>query len=174
MSSTPLVNLESILGLTNRFLVTIDGISLGHWGKCRGLSVDFKPEPIAEGGNYSYMPILPGRITFEKITLTRAMNPDDSKIVQDWLAERARNWVHGTDSGHSLLGMATQAVSSALGGGSSAGQTGHITLCDANGAKVITWTLSNVYPSKWTGPELDAMTAGIAMESLELVHEGFL
>jgi hypothetical protein len=31
-----------------------------------------------------------------------------------------------------------------------------------------------VYPSKWIGPELDAKSAGIAMEKLELMHEGFL
>ena len=42
------------------------------------------------------------------------------------------------------------------------------------GCGFITWSLRNVYPSKWTGPDLDAMTAGIAMEKLELVHEGFL
>lgn len=168
------LSLEAILGLQSRFLVSIDGFSLGSWGKCHGLKVDFKPVPIAEGGNYDYRPILPGYLDYGPITLERAISAGESQKVQQWLAERTSSWVHGLDSGHSLIGMATNAISSALGGGSAAGQTGHITLCDAEGTPVITWTLRNVYPSKWTGPELDARSAGIAMESLELIHEGFL
>lgn len=168
------LSIEAILGLKNRFLVSIDGVSLGGWGKCTGLKVDFKPEAIKEGGNYDYQPILPGAITYGAITLERAMNADDSMKVQSWLAERARSWVHGVDSGHSLVGAATNLVSSAIGGGSAMGGTGTITLCDPKGAPVISWQLRNVYPSAWHGPELDAMTMGIAMERLELQHEGFL
>jgi len=168
------LSLEAILGLKTRFLVSVDGVSLGGWGKCNGLKVDFHPVPISEGGNYDYKPILPGAMEYTAITLVRAMNAADSMQVQRWLADRVNSWVHGMDSGHSLVGMATNAVSSALGGGSSAGGTATITLCDPAGAPVVSWTLRNVYPSKWIGPELDAMSAGIAMESLELMHEGFL
>ncbi len=168
------LSLAAILGLKTRFLVSVDGVSLGGWGKCTGLKVDFHPLTINEGGNYDYKPILPGGMEYTPITLVRAMNASDSMKVQQWLADRVSGWVHGMDSGHSLVGMATNAISSALGGGSSAGGSATITLCDPEGNSVIAWTLRNVYPSKWIGPELDAMTAGIAMESLELVHEGFL
>ncbi|MEO9139545.1 MAG: phage tail protein [Jatrophihabitans sp.] len=168
------MSLEAILGLKTRFLVTVDGVSLGGWGKCSGLKVDFHPMTISEGGNYDYKPILPGNLEYTPITLVRAMNAADSMVVQSWLRERVGSWVHGIDSGHSLIGAATNLVSSALGGGSAAGGTAKITLCDPNNNPVLSWDLRNVYPSKWIGPDLDAMTMGIATETLELVHEGFL
>ena len=48
-------------------------------------------------------------------------------------------------------------------------------LFDATGKGVVgTWTLRNVYPARWAGPDLDASGTGIAIEQLQLVHEGFL
>jgi len=49
-----------------------------------------------------------------------------------------------------------------------------IVLHDASGQPVFTWTLNGVLPAKWSGPSLDAGTAQVATETLELVHEGFL
>jgi phage tail-like protein len=171
------LSLSSLLGLTTRFHVVVDGVDLGGWGKCSGLRVDFKPEQIDEGGNYDYRPILPGRLDYSPITLERAMKADDSAKVQRWLASRVDSWVHAASSAHSFAEQAVNMVSNAIGAGNvlgGAGGTAQITLCDANGVPVITWALRNVYPSKWFGPELDAKTAGIAMEKLELIHEGFL
>lgn len=34
------------------------------------------------------------------------------------------------------------------------------------------WTLINAYPCKWEGPDLDATKNEVAIETLELVHEG--
>lgn len=148
------INLSQVLGLTTRFRVVVDGIDLGGWSKCSGLTVDFKPTFWEEGGNYEYKPILQGRIEYSPVTLVRAMNPDDSKRVQGWLKSRITGWVNATSSG---------------GGG-----TAQITLLDSNLKDVATWSLRNVYPSKWDGPELDAQTLGIAVEKLTIVHEGFL
>jgi phage tail-like protein len=171
------LSLAAVLGLKTRFLVVVDGVNLGGWGKCTGLSVNFNPERIDEGGNYDYKPILPGRLDYTPITLERAMVAADSQKVQQWLQSRINGWVHAASSAHGALEQGVNAISRAIGAGniiSGAGGTGQITLCDADGQPVITWSLRNVYPSKWTGPDLDAMTAGIAMEKLELVHEGFL
>lgn len=148
------INLSQVLGLTTRFRVVVDGIDLGGWSKCSGLAVDFKPTFWEEGGNYEYKPILQGRVEYSPVTLVRAMNPDDSKRVQGWLKSRIAGWVNATSSG---------------GGG-----TAQITLLDSNLKEVSTWSLRNVYPSKWDGPELDAQTLGIAVEKLTIVHEGFL
>jgi phage tail-like protein len=170
------LSMASLLGLVNRFHVSVDGVDLGNWGRCKGLAVDFKPERIKEGGNYDYQPILAGLVEFPNVTLERAMEAADSAKVQAWLRDRMQSWVHGLDSGHSLVGKVTNLVTSVVPGmGNAEGGTAEITLLDTTlSTPLITWTLRNVYPSKWTGPSLDAMTAGIAMESLELVHEGFL
>jgi phage tail-like protein len=36
------------------------------------------------------------------------------------------------------------------------------------------WNLQNAYPVKWTGPELKATASEVAIETLELAHEGLL
>lgn len=143
-----------MLGLNNRFGVQIDGIDLGMWGQCKGLGVDFKPDHIGQGGVYDYEVLLPGQMTYKAISLRRALNAQDSTKVQTWLQRMVQNWVHAAGSG--------------------TGGTAVITLFGSDGVPIIAWTLRNVYPSKWDGPDLDATTAGIAMETLELVHEGFL
>jgi phage tail-like protein len=171
------LSLASFLGLTTRFHVVVDGVDLGGWGKCSGLKVDFKPFQIDEGGNYNYRPILPGNLDYGAITLERPLQAGASQRVQQWLSSRVQNWVHAPSSGHSALEQGLNLVSNAIGMGnvvSGVGGTGQITLYDSAGESVITWQLRNVYPSKWIGPELDTKTVGIAMEKLEIIHEGFL
>lgn len=48
-----------------------------------------------------------------------------------------------------------------------------ITLLDEARQPVMTWTLRNAQPKKWTGPTLAAKGGGeVSMEELHLVHEG--
>jgi phage tail-like protein len=39
---------------------------------------------------------------------------------------------------------------------------------------VASWSLQNVLPNMWKGPALNATSREVALETLELVHEGFL
>ncbi|MDQ3790840.1 MAG: phage tail protein, partial [Actinomycetota bacterium] len=98
--------------------------------------------------------VLPGHITYPHVTLERAISAADTAKVQAWLRDRASTWIDAHASG---------------GGG-----TAQIALYDAHAQKVATWTLRNVYPDSWKGPDLNAGTLGIATETLVLVHEGFL
>ena len=50
------------LGLTTRFLVTIDGCRLGGWAKCDGLSVTFELHTYKPLGHNDFVPVLPNRI----------------------------------------------------------------------------------------------------------------
>ncbi len=47
-----------------------------------------------------------------------------------------------------------------------------ISLMDETGAPAMTWTLSNVWPIKITGTDLKANPAEVAIESMEVAHEG--
>jgi phage tail-like protein len=47
-----------------------------------------------------------------------------------------------------------------------------IGLLDPNGRPAMTWTLNNAWPTKFTGPELNAEGNEIAIEELVLAHEG--
>lgn len=148
-------SLKAILGLQTRFLVVIGGISLGGWAKCTGLAVEFKYATVKEGGNYEYQTVLPEIIEYKPIVLERAMSKEYSEDVQ--------NWLRGKVSSYMKQDMRGQGASTAT-----------ITLCDSHGEKVMSWTLRNVYPAGWDGPELNAATMGIATEKLKLMHEGFL
>ncbi|TDV46181.1 phage tail protein [Actinophytocola oryzae] len=147
-------SLQTMLALTARFHVSVQGVDLGGWARCQGLEVKFNPERQAEGGNYQYETIMPGMIKYSPVILSRAIKKDDTDKVLGWLQDQAANWVDANKSG---------------GGG-----TATITLFDSRGIPVTKWTLRNVYPESWKGPDLDAMSIGIAMEQLVLAHEGFL
>ncbi|GAA2807305.1 phage tail protein [Crossiella cryophila] len=142
------------LGLAMRFQVAVDGIDLGGWRSCKGLAVTFENETFIDGGNYDAKSFLPKCVDYPPVTLQRAMTAADSARVQQWLAGLVENWVNGY--------------------GVYRGGTAQITLLDSMGTRVSSWSLRNVLPRSWRGPELDAKGAEIAIEQLELVHEGFL
>jgi len=146
-------------GLATRFRVVVqdaDVVDLGGWSTCKGLLADFKNEPIKEGGHYDSITLMPDRVQYTAITLTRAMNAADSAKVQSWLQKVVREWYSdGSDGGYT-------------------DHTAQITLLDAYQTPVMTWTLRNVYPQKWRGPDMDSGTGHVAIETLELAHEGFL
>ena len=135
------------LGLETRFKVVVDGIDLGGWDTCRGLAVNFNVEPLEEGGEYGFVHLLAGHVKYETIKLTRAMTSSDSGRVQSWLSSKVDSF---------------------------SGGTAQITLLDSKGQPVQAWSLRNVHPSSWKGPDLDANSGKVAKETLELMHEGFL
>jgi phage tail-like protein len=158
--------LTAMFALVARFHVTISGIDLGGWARCQGLQVKFNPEPIKEGGNYHYQPILQGHIEYPNVTLARAMTKANSGQVQGWLKDQAKDWIDSLSSGNSALRRMV--------GMDGSGKTATIRLYDSHYEEVGSWVLRNVYPASWKGPDLEASTLGVAIETLELAHEGFL
>ncbi|KAA2258794.1 phage tail protein [Solihabitans fulvus] len=146
----------ALLGMSMRFRVVVDEIDLGGWASCAGLAVEFHNQKIKQGANYEFQTIVPDCVDYPPITLQRAMNTDDSGRVQRWLSQVVSTWFSdSSDGGYS-------------------DRTAQITLLDSQNKPVTTWRLRNVYPQKWEGPDLDASTGRIALEKLQLVHEGFL
>jgi phage tail-like protein len=138
---------DAQLGLTTRFEVTIDGIELGGWSKCEGLAVTFKLHNYRPLSMTTHLPVLPDFVEYSKVRFTRAISAGDTTKVMQWLSGRVRG---------------------------SAGGQAVITLLDSARQPVTSWTLRNVHPTQWTGPVLDAASHNVALEVLELVHEGFL
>ena len=60
----------------------------------------------------------------------------------------------------------------ATGDPSAARKSGSIVLLDRQGQEKARWNFTRAWPSKWTGPTLSAEASDVAIESLELVHEG--
>ena len=151
------VELKPKYGLVMQFKVTVDGMPLGNWSSCQGLRVDFKPVEVKSGGEYTTMRYLPGEMIYPKIVLKRAVDRENAKKVQDWLQKAAEKWIRdGSDP----------ANSSGPGGA-------HISIYDPDGKPVMSWRLHGVRPAAWIGPDLDANQSKVAIETLELVHEGF-
>lgn len=131
---------------TARFDVSIDGHELGSWSKCSGLSVEFKNDRVKVGG--SDIPLgLPGGPDYKAVTLSRAVTVTGARDVTNWLSE------HQAKPGKC---------------------TAEITLRNAWGVAMTSWTLYGVIPRTWSGPDLEAGTKRVATETLVLDHEGFL
>jgi phage tail-like protein len=135
------------LGMAMRFEVVVDGIDIGGWASCDGLSVDFGLQEIKEGGTNDHYYYLPDRVKYNKIKLVRAMTKADSARVAGWLS----SYIDKTDGG-----------------------TARITLKNAHNEDVASWSVRNVRPASWEGPSLSADGNAIAKETLVLAHEGFL
>jgi phage tail-like protein len=136
---------EPEYGLTLRFKVVVDAqADLGAWTKCEGLGYEYDVQEIKEGGNNGYTHRLPIRVKNQNIRLTRPVDKD-TRTVSTWIASMGTN----------------PRRSSAV-----------ITVLDANGTTVFAWQLAGVYPIKWTGPTFDVGSTTVAMETLELVHNG--
>lgn len=147
--------LEPSYGMSFRFMVTINGIlgDLGRWQQCSGLKMEFTPFAVKSGGVYTTLRYLPGEITYPKVVLKRAVESGSSDAVQKWLKQEATGWINGAQLENTA--------------------SAQITLHDAMGREVLGWHLVGVRPSAWIGPDLDANSGKVAIEALELVHEGF-
>lgn len=147
----------SSVGLALRFSVVVDDLyNLGLWRSCKGLSVTFKSKPQFSGGVYDApTSMLAEEMEYSPITLQRAISLPDTQTVYNWLSSAASGWFG--DEGYNYRGS-----------------TAKITLLGADNKEVFSWSLRHVYPSKWSGPDLDSGTSAVALETLELKHAGFL
>src|SRR5258706_5609640 len=134
-------------GLVMRFDVRVAGNDFGAWSSCDGLKVDFGLKEIKVGGNNDCKVYLPDRVLCPRLVLKRAMNARDSGKVMTYL----RSMIDATE-----------------------GDTATITLRDSHNQTVSEWTFANARPALWQGPTLNSTGKDVAVEVLELVHEGFL
>ncbi len=133
-------------GLGLRFQVKIDGRSFGNWQKCDGLAVEYDVHEYKEGGENGYVHRLPGRVNYPNVKLTRPIDTG-SASVSAWVASLQIRMVPST---------------------------AQISVLDPMGVSVASWTLTGVYPVRWSGPSLDVSSSQWATETLELSHNGFM
>lgn len=128
------------------FRVEIDGITRAGFRNCSGLDASQEAGTYREGTDRGLtMRKLPGLITYSDITLSRGIS-SDSELWQ-W-----RQTVMSGDVDRRNLS---------------------IVLMNDKGEDAIRWNVRNCWPTKWTGPTLDATSDEVAIEELELTHEGF-
>lgn len=127
------------------FRVEIDGITRAGFKECSGLETTQDPTDYREGSDLGLtMRKLPGLISYSNITLGRGITTDHE--LWDW----RKKLMGGTADRRNLS----------------------IVLMDDAGNDVIRWNLRNCWPTKWSGPSFDATSNEVAIETLELAHEG--
>jgi phage tail-like protein len=131
---------------------------VGAFTEVSGLRAEVAVEDVQEGGVNGFVHRLPGHVTWPNIVLKRGVT--ESAALFGWRATAVNNGTAG-----SLGGTSDGAVQR---------RQATITLKDAAGRDVQTWTLSGAFPVSWTGPTLASTASDVAMEELEIAHHGFL
>jgi phage tail-like protein len=127
------------------FLVEIEGLVLGGFSEVTGLQVEIEVEDYREGGLNSHLHRLAGPTRYpSNLVLRRGVT--DGALLWEWQQEVI--------------------------GGKPARRHGSVALLDSVGEQAARWDFIAAYPVRWTGPELRASSADVAMEALELAHDG--
>jgi phage tail-like protein len=127
------------------FLVELDGIAQASFTECSGLESTTDVIEYREGGNPTTVYKLPGKTTYADITLKWGLT--DSAELWTW----RQQVVDGTVIR----------------------KNGSIVVFDLqNRREVARWNFVSAWPSKYTGPGLNASGDEIAIETLVLAHEG--
>ena len=116
----------------------------GSFAEVSGLSVEVVPIEYRNGSEDTTVRKIPGLRRYSNITLKRGIVGD----LAFWA------WIKSVLDGRVLRADGT------------------ITLLDESRQPVITWKFRRAWPCKWTGPTLDARSNAVAIEGLELCHEG--
>lgn len=128
------------------FVVKIDDESLGSFNSCDGLGCEFVMEQREEGGNNGMVWQLPTRIRYSNVKLSRPVTKDSAAVAR---------WLSGMAAGVRR-------------------KTATIEARTLGGTVIARWSLVDVVPVRWSGPQLSADSPKVATETLELAHHGFL
>ena len=132
------------------FEVVVNGISddgkavKGSFMEVSGLGVEIEAIEYRTGNEDITVRKIPGLKKFTNIVLKRGIIGD----LTFW------NWL--------LQAMNGQVVRA----------SGSIILLDEQRQEVLRWNFKRGWPCKWTGPSLNAKSNEIAIETLEICHEG--
>jgi phage tail-like protein len=126
------------------FLVEIDGMPPASFSSCSGLGSATTVVEFREGSDPQVSRPLAGVTHYSPVVLTRGITGDRSL----WL------WRRSVEQGQTER------------------RTVRVTLRREDGTPVASWTLHRAWPAKWVGPDLNATGSEVAVETLELVHEG--
>ena len=131
-----------------RFLVEIDSLVVAGFSEVSGLEMEMSPEEYQEGGVNRFTHKLPGRFSHPNLVLRRGLT--DSLELWEWI----QGTVQGVESG----AIERRNV--------------RVVVLDSTGEEARRWEFLRAYPVKYSGPELSAGDGSVAVEALELVHEG--
>ena len=126
------------------FLVEIDGITRAGFRECSAPDTSNDAIDYREGNEALTTRKVPGLTKYANITLKWGMTDDHE--LWDWRKKTMEGKVER--------------------------KNGSIVLLDDTGSEKGRWNFRNAWPTKWTGPTFNATGNDIAIETLEIAHEG--
>ena len=125
------------------FELDIQGHSIGYFTEVTGLSAEVETLAYSEGGMNEFQHKLPTRVKYPNLVLKRGMTTKSD--LQTWFQKSH-----------------TKAERTSI----------SLTMLDQGGETIRTWSFENAYPIKWTGPNFNAAQSALAVEQIEIAHEG--
>jgi len=139
-----LIDTSSTLAiLKSAALSAIFDVALGGFSECTGLDMSLKTEDVREGGNNGAVLHFPTRVEWGAITLKKGVA---GTALWDW----HYGFVEGTGKR----------------------RDGVIVLLNSQRLPTNIWSFRRGLPTKYTGPQLNATQNNVAIESIEITHEG--
>ncbi len=139
-----LVSLVDTTSTLGTLLSGVQNVVLGGFSECSGLESQLRTEDYEEGGNNGVVLHFPKRINWTNVRLKRGAALNDEL----W------NWHYGYVEGKGKR------------------RDGIIMLQDEQHQPVRIWYFVRGLPVKWTGPSMNALQSNVAIEELEIAHEG--
>jgi phage tail-like protein len=127
-----------------RFYVSIDHIPHAVFTEVSGLQLETVVFDYEEGGNNTFVRRMPGRTKVGNVTLKRGITKSNEFLK--WYV----NFMNGKIQRRSIS----------------------VIMYDLDGKELLRWHFVNAFPVKWSGPQFSADGKAIAIETLELAHEG--
>lgn len=128
-----------------RFRLEIDGIDQAGFSEVSGFDANVDVIEYREGDSPVTSPVkLPGLTKYGNVTMKWGVT--DSLSLYDWIKGISEGTIER--------------------------KTVTITVLDDAGDSKASWQLLNAWPTKYTAPDFNASASEIALESLELAHEG--
>jgi len=129
------------------FAVEISGLLVAGFSEVSGLQAETEVQEYREGGVNGYVHKRAGPVKYaSNLTLKKGIT--DSTELWCWY----RDVMNGTIKRKPV----------------------DVVLMNSAGEEWRRWKLQNAYPVKWTGPDMKAAASEVAVEILELAHEGLL
>ena len=133
--------------LAFHFAVEISGLFVAGFSDVSGLQAEIEVQEYREGGVNGYIHKRAGPTKYpSNLILKKGIT--DSTELWSWYSDVMRGRIQRKPV--------------------------DVVLMSSTGEESRRWKLQNAYPVKWTGPELKATASEVAVETLELAHEGLL
>jgi phage tail-like protein len=140
-----LLDTSSVLAtIGSALLSSLLDVAVGGFSECQGLEASMKVEEYSEGGNNGAVLKFPGRVSWTNITLKRGLAANSSL----W------DWSYGFVQGKGKR------------------RDGVIVLLNGMMLPNTIWYFRRGLPLKYSGPQMNAAQNHVAIESIEISHEG--